>query len=76
MEKQGANLIIECILRSIKVFMKEKKLKTLRNVNVFLDNCSSNKCQIMIAALASLVLLGMFYILCLHVLNTVNCMIL
>ena len=57
-EKQGSNLIIEVILRSLVTFMREKKRKVLRNVAIFLDNTSVNKCHNLIAALSSLVLLG------------------
>ena len=59
LEKQGANLIVECILRSIVTDMEEKEMKSLRNVNVFLDNTSVNKCHTILAAMSCLVLLGM-----------------
>jgi hypothetical protein len=57
-EKQGANLIVEIIFRSVATFMKEKKRKTLRNLSVFIDNTPVNKCYTVIAAMCSLVLLG------------------
>lgn len=57
-EKQGANLIVEVILRSLVIFMRHKKKKALRKLNVFLDNTPVNKCYTIIAAMASLVLLG------------------
>ena len=61
LEKQGANLIVECILRSIVTYMEEKEMKSLRNVNVFLDNTSVNKCHTILAAMSCLVLLGMMF---------------
>lgn len=58
LEKQGANLIVEIILRSLVIFMRHKEKKVLRKLNVFLDNTSVNKCFTIIAAMSSLVLLG------------------
>lgn len=63
-EKQGANLIIEVILRSLIIFMREKEKKVLRKLNVFLDNTPVNKCHTIVAALSSLVLLGKFFCVC------------
>ena len=60
-EKQGANLIVEIVLRSLKTFLKEKQISSVRNLAVFMDNTSVNKCYTMIAALASLVLLGKYF---------------
>lgn len=57
-EKQGANLIVEIILRSLVIFMRQKEKKVLRKLNIFLDNTPVNKCYAIVAALSSLVLLG------------------
>ena len=61
-EKQGANLIVEIILRSLVIFMRHKEKRVLRKLNVFFDNTSVNKCFTIIAAMASLVLLGILYV--------------
>jgi hypothetical protein len=68
LEKQGSNLIVEVILRALVTFMKLRpERKAIRNVSIFLDNTSVNKCHILIAAMSSLVLLGML-ILCFGIL--------
>ena len=58
LESQGSNLVIEIIFRVIRIVMQDRDYSKLRNVYIFLDNAAYNKSHVLIAALCSLVLLG------------------
>ncbi len=57
-EKEGTNLVLECIYRSISIFLMRRKVNKIRNLYVQLDNVNSNKSFTLIAGLAALVALG------------------
>ena len=56
---QGANLTFECILQDLNMYLDESGIKKLRNLNVQLDNVSSNKSYTLAAAFAALIYLDM-----------------
>ena len=58
MEKQGANLTVDALLRGISFAAKERKVNSFRNIYVQIDNTGSNKCATVIVACALLVALG------------------
>lgn len=58
LEKQGANLTAEALLRGIAFAAKQRGVTSFRNIYVQLDNTGSNKCGTFIVACALLVALG------------------
>ncbi len=62
-EKQGANLVLEIIFRSLIRVLKHLNVKRFRNLYIQFDNCTVNKNWLLLAAVGSLSLLGSFYIL-------------
>jgi hypothetical protein len=58
LEKQGANLTKEALLRGISFAAKERNVDKFRNIYVQIDNTGSNKCGTVIVACALLVALG------------------
>ena len=56
---QGANLIFECILQDLNMYLDESGIKKLRNLYVQLDSVSSNKSYTLAAAFAALIYLDM-----------------
>jgi len=57
-EKQGANLTIECILRSLEFVLSTGRMPYIRNLYIQLDNVGTNKCKAVFVAMALLVKLG------------------
>ena len=68
-EKQGANLTVECILRSLLTYMKEGHLSKLRRVYIQMDNAKCNKNHVVIAAMCVLCLIGV----CVKVSLSITC---
>ena len=58
LETQGGNLMVEAMLRGIRMAAAERKCTSFRNIYVQLDNVNSNKCGTVIVACALLVALG------------------
>lgn len=48
-EKQGSNLTIEVIFRGVLQYLKDKEMKSIRNLYVQLDNYSINKSYCVLA---------------------------
>ena len=57
-EEQGSNLVTEIIFRSIRIVMKSRGMKRLRNLYLQFDNHSVNKNFTVISACGALTLLG------------------
>jgi hypothetical protein len=58
LEKQGANLTAEALLRAIAFAANQQGVTSFRNIYVQLDNTGSNKCDTVVVACALLVALG------------------
>ena len=58
LEKQGSNLILECCLEAILVYLKHHKVEFIDTFYIQLDNTSVNKAWTLIAGLAALTLAG------------------
>jgi len=58
LEVEGANLVLESLFESVKQFLDKRKVRTIRNLYVQLDNVNSNKCFTVIAGVAALIVLG------------------
>lgn len=71
-ERQGTNLVVEIIYRSIYTYMRKTSQKVLRNVYIQMDNHSINKSNCMICAMAALVLLGVCRRVCIIFLFLLN----
>jgi hypothetical protein len=63
-EEQGANLVVEIIFRAIRIVMKSKKMRRLRNLYLQFDNHSVNKNFTVISACGALTLLGVLISIC------------
>lgn len=57
-ERQGGNLTVECILRSLWHILETKKLDFVKNLYIQLDNVGTNKCKTVFSCMILLVLLG------------------
>jgi hypothetical protein len=57
-EEQGANLVVGIIFRVVKIVMKSKKMRRLRNFYLQFDNHSVNKNFTVITICGALTLLG------------------
>ena len=68
-EEQGANLVAEIVFRTIRIVMRAKGMRRLRNLYLQFDNHSINKNYVLLSALGALTLLGIIglaiYALCL-----------
>jgi len=60
-EKQGSNLTCEIIFRTMLLYLRVQGKRHLRNLYIQFDNYSINKNHILLAAMGSLVLLGMLF---------------
>ena len=57
-EEQGANLVVEIVFRAIRIVMRAKGMRRLRNLYLQFDNHSINKNYVLLSALGALTLLG------------------
>ena len=53
--KEGANLALEAIYRSVRIFLQRRKVSRLRTLYVQMDNVSYNKCWTLFAGLSALI---------------------
>ncbi len=58
LETEGSNLNLECLYRSVDLFLQTRKVDKIRNLYVQLDNTNSNKSWALIGGCAALVALG------------------
>ena len=58
LEKKGANLTVEALLRGIRFAAAQRGVTSFRNIYVQVDNTGTNKCDTLVVACALLVALG------------------
>ena len=57
-ETEGTNLVLECLYRTVEIFLQERKVKKIRNLYIQLDNTNYNKSWALIAGCTALVQAG------------------